>query len=202
MDDLKTVINKYLTRGFGSMNKNEFEVWIFHYLLSNRFINENNYDISIQLRIPETKVKRLRYEAELKYGDPKDEESYRIALEKLLEKSIIKKDGNSVQFSIENIQLRKFLDSKLKKAGRFSDSSFNSEIVVIDVDDLEYLLKVLWPEKYWNEIENRAKKKIQSNKITFKEILKNFVKGFATNASKISVDLTYTGILKLIDLIS
>lgn len=90
MDDLKTVINKYLTRGFGSMNKNEFEVWIFHYLLSNRFINENNYDISIQLRIPETKVKRLRYEAELKYGDPKDEESYRIALEKLLEKSIIK----------------------------------------------------------------------------------------------------------------
>lgn len=107
-----------------------------------------------------------------------------------------------MQFSIENIQLRKFLDSKLKKAGRFSDSSFNSEIVVIDVDDLEYLLKVLWPEKYWNEIENRAKKKIQSNKITFKEILKNFVKGFATNASKISVDLTYTGILKLIDLIS
>ena len=198
MNDISSIIDQYLNRGFGSMNKNDFEVWIFHYLLNNRFIDYSNYDISIQLRIPETKVKRLRYEAELKYGEPQNEESYKKSLEKLLERSILKKDGIYIQFIIENIQLRKYLDSILKKGGRFTDSSFNSEIVTIDVDDYEYLVEELWPEKNWKEIYEQANKKLNNNSSTFKDIFKSFCKGIGTQTGKNIVNLTFSGILELV----
>ena len=61
-------IQAYLDRGFGSMTKNDFEVMIFAELLQTSLLNKSNYDISVDLRIPETKVKRLRYEASLKYN--------------------------------------------------------------------------------------------------------------------------------------
>lgn len=64
---INTVIDQYLARGFGTMNKNDFEVWIFHYLMQHRLQGKSNYDISVALKIPEQKVKRLRYESELKY---------------------------------------------------------------------------------------------------------------------------------------
>ena len=59
--DLQEFISKYLERGFGSMNKNDFEVWIFHYLMNHQLQGKTNYEVSLFLKIPETKVKRLRY---------------------------------------------------------------------------------------------------------------------------------------------
>lgn len=138
---LADFINEYLTRGFGSMNKNDFEVWIFNYLLQNRLQGMSNYDISVELRIPETKVKRLRYESSLKYGNPTDTTQYNKAFHTLLGKVNMKKGTDSIiQFAVEDIQLRKYLDSILKKKGRFSDTSFNSEVVSITLDDLAELL--------------------------------------------------------------
>lgn len=198
MNDISSIIDQYLNRGFGSMNKNDFEVWIFNYLLNNRFIDESNYDISIKLRIPESKVKRLRYEAELKYCDLQNEESYKNALGKILEKSILKKDGNYVQFIIEKIQLRKYLDSILKKDGRFTDSSFNSEIVTIDVDDFEYLVEIIWPDENWKAIYNLANMKLNNKSSTFKDIFKSFCKGIGTQTGKNIVNLTFSGILELV----
>ncbi len=198
MNDISSIIDQYLNRGFGSMNKNDFEVWIFNYLLNNRFIDESNYDISIKLRIPESKVKRLRYEAELKYCDLQNEESYKNALGKILEKSILKKDGNYVQFIIEKIQLRKYLDSILKKDGRFTDSSFNSEIVTIDVDDFEYLVEIIWPGENWKAIYNLANMKLNNKSSTFKDIFKSFCKGIGTQTGKNIVNLTFSGILELV----
>lgn len=198
MNDISSIIDQYLNRGFGSMNKNDFEVWIFNYLLNNRFIDESNYDISIKLRIPESKVKRLRYEAELKYCDLQNEESYKNALGKILEKSILKKDGNYVQFIIEKIQLRKYLDSILKKDGRFTDSSFNSEIVTIDVDDFEYLVEIIWPGENWKAIYNLANMKLNNKSSTFKDIFNSFCKGIGTQTGKNIVNLTFSGILELV----
>lgn len=70
---MNELIKKYLERGFGSMNKNDFEVAIFNEWMIHEGRGKSNYEISLALRIPETKVKRLKYEAELKYGDNQDE---------------------------------------------------------------------------------------------------------------------------------
>ena len=48
------------------MNKNDFEVFIFNeYRKRGR---KSNREMSLELKIPESKVKRLAYEADLKYG--------------------------------------------------------------------------------------------------------------------------------------
>jgi len=198
MSNLANVIGQYLKRGFGSMNKNDFEVWIFYYLLQNQLVGKSNYDISVDIRIPESKVKRLRYEAELKYGSPNDPQRYIDAFEKLLSKSVLKKDGSCVLFIVEDIQLRKFLDSVLKKGGRFSDTSFNSEIVSMDANDLEYLQKELWPDKEWNLLYEGANRKIGKQSRSLSDLLKSFASGMAEQTGKMVVNLTYAGLLALI----
>ena len=42
-ETLKTVIDQYLARGFGTMNKNGFEVWMFHYLMQHQLQGKSNY---------------------------------------------------------------------------------------------------------------------------------------------------------------
>ena len=202
MKDLDNVIDRYLTRGFGSMNKNDFEVWIFNYLLSNRLKGKSNYDISIELRIPEQKVKRLKYEAGLKYGSLRDTEAYASAFAALLSRTQLKKDGSCVQFVVEDLQLRKYLDSLLKKDGRFSNTSFNTEIVSIDADDLEFLMKTIWPNEDWNTIYNKAKKLLGTEDVTSKGLFKKFVEGASKETGKEAVkrffNLTYKGLLALL----
>ena len=196
--NIKDIIDHYIERGFGSMTKNDFEVWIFYYLLQNDLKGKDNYDISVELRIPESKVKRLRYEAELKYGNPQNSNKYLEAFDALLTKSILKEDGSCVQFVVEDLQLRKYLDSTLKKGGRFSNTSFNKEIVSIDIDDLEFLLKTLWPNNDWSIISKKAGVKMDKNHVTLRDILKTFVLSSVQQAGKLVVNLTYSGIVSLI----
>lgn len=154
---VESIINDYLNRGFGTMTKNDFEVWIFNYLLQNRFPNSSNYDISVELLIPESKVKRLRYEASLKYGNPKNTTQYNEAFQKLLTNVNLKKGSKDViQFAVEDMQLRKYLESILKKKGRFADTSFNSEVVSITIDDLAILLDATSSEEQKKELLRKA----------------------------------------------
>lgn len=143
MNDL---IRRYLNRGFGSMNKNDFEVAIFNELLNSGWSTMTNRTISIELKIPETKVRRLRYEAELRYGKNTDEE-FKKRLNEVLKKANFKTDGKKLVFVMENLMLRNFLDGKLKDMGCFSDRSFNSEIVSINAKDFIELLNKLGFEK-------------------------------------------------------
>ena len=181
-DKLSEVIDAYLNRGFGSMNKNDFEVWIFNYLLQNDLNAKTNFDISIELGIPESKVKRLRYEASLKYGNPKNTNQYNIAFLSLLNNVNLKKgSGNIIQFAVEDLQLRKYLDSVLKKKGLFSDTSFNTEVVSITIEDLVVLLDETCTQKEKDIILKKTKNKGNFVDLT-KKALENIIKG-AVNAS-------------------
>ena len=73
----------YLGRGSGSMNKNDFEVWIFNYLLKTKCYEMSNYEVSVWLKIPESKVKRLRYEAELRFSTANEDERKEQLAEKI-----------------------------------------------------------------------------------------------------------------------
>ena len=138
---LSEAIEAYLDKGFGSMNKNDFEVFIFHVLLISGMKGNSDNVLSRQLRIPETKVKRLRYEADLKYGDDdNEEESYRQRFYEILRTRVYKETNNKIQFSIKDTSLRLYLNDKLDRLGSFADSSFNSDIVTLTANDLLLLL--------------------------------------------------------------
>lgn len=197
--DIESVLDQYLNKGFGSMNKNDFEVWIFSQLLKDRLKGMSNYDISIFLKIPESKVKRLKYEASLKYLD-QDEEANKDRLAQCIEKVHFKKDGNSIQFVVEDVFLRRFLDALLKRQNRFSDSSFNSEIVTLSNEDFGVLLDVLKP-KNMQDILSRAQKK-KDKGLTLRRLFNLFVDAAVKAAGEKVVSAVFLSQFNLIEQLS
>lgn len=179
---LSDAIQAYLNRGFGSMTKNDFEVWIFDRLLRSKLNGMSNFDISAELRIPESKVKRLRYESSLKYGNPTDATLYNAKFHDLLNKVNLKKGSKDIiQFAVEDVQLRKYLESILKKKGRFADTLLNTEVVSIKIDDLALLLdETCSPEEKKDFM-------LKTNK-PFKEIITDALKKVADTACNASLD--------------
>lgn len=137
---LDQAIEKYLERGFGSMNKNDFEVYVFNHLVGSSMQGLSDNAISRRLRIPESKVKRLRYEADLNYQQDSDED-YKARFYDVLKNRVYKSDASGrIQFSIKDKALRLYLEDRLESMGSFADSSFNSNIVTLTASDLMALL--------------------------------------------------------------
>ena len=160
MANINDIVQDYLKKGFGSMNKNDFEVWIFHYLLKeNGYASKSDNQISRELKIPESKVKRLRYEADLVY--PKDEESFKKEFYEVLKNRVYKQVGdNKIQFVIRDKNLRLYLNDKLESFGSFADSSFNTDIVTVTAQDLVLLISDFENKK---EIFQRVKSQVEKN---------------------------------------
>ena len=204
MYTLQDAINAYLHRGFGSMNKNDFEVFIFNELLNTApdFIGKSDFDISCQLRIPQAKVKRLRYEAGLKY--PRHQSDMKTAIEQALHHTrILPKSDRCVEISVEDVLVQKNIQAMLKKRNGFCDSSFNSEILRFTLEDYETILKEVYGEDalkrmlqdVLKEIEKKSGKK---EKLTFKDLLKKYIEGLADGAGHWIVDLALTALPKLL----
>ncbi len=186
-------IDRYSTRGFGSMNKNDFEVMIFDLLRKYGDLKDkSNYEISIDLQIPETKVRRLAYESDLKYGQL-TEKTITVEFFKVVANSKFRGDLNKVEFVIESKFLRTSIGAQLKKLGHYADSSFNSEIVRIHIDSFIDMLEHYYNDKAIKRIVNDCKTAIKKDKdttdITFKLVLRKFLEGLATQAGKKTVDL-------------
>lgn len=147
-NSLQDILNAYIERGFGSMTKNDFEVWIFHQLLCGDLHNKTNREISIALRIPDSKVKRLRYEADLKWGNPNDDGAYVEALKNVILKARLVKERTQILLVIEDTALLKYLDAKMKSAKVSWDKSFNSENIYIDFEQYETFCKEVLSTEY------------------------------------------------------
>ena len=185
-------IQAYLARGFGSMTKNDFEVWIFHQMMMNEkyLKDKTNYEISRVLKIPETKVKRLRYEADLKFVNDKEVENERLQkIGNLLGKAKLKSNGTQLQFSVEDPVLRKYIDHRLKEKNTFSDSSFINEIVSLSLDDYEILLEIIdvsGNEK--RELLKKARKKFNDKTITLKGVIQKIIDGAAEGTGSLLIE--------------
>lgn len=157
-------IEEYLKKGFGSMNKNDIEVLVFHLLLQEEKKEQRiglkgmtDFAISVALQIPESKVKRLRYEAELKY--PNDDK--KKALLDLLSTAQYKKENGKIIFVVTNKMLRLYIADLLFQGNNFFDTSFNSNIVSLYIEDFIILLKKVYNENDIDQIVKYAKEKIK-----------------------------------------
>ena len=167
-NDVEDIIGEYLKRGFGSMNKNDFEVFIFHWLLNNneKCKGKSDFVISQTLKIPESKVSRLRYEAGLKYGES-NAEHYREELKTALSKAKCEEGvtEGKIMMSIPNKLLRQYLSNMLTEDGRFLDGSFNSNVVTMSAGNFIFVLENMFlEEKERNAIIEEAKKSIDKSK--------------------------------------
>ncbi len=203
-------LSMYLQRGWGSMNKNDFEVYIFYCILQeDKYRDLNDYELSVELKVPQSKIKRLRYEADLKYLQP-EKEVYNEQFRKLLQMAKPQqKDDKYVEFVMENKGLYLYIDNLLKKDGRFGDRSFNSEMMVISIDNLTYLLtKTILSEKEKQDILSAFQK--QDKSITLPMAVLEIVKAFANGLGQgitgsptaVLWDFTLTNISKVVQWLS
>lgn len=180
---IEEIIQAYLERGFGSMNKNDFEVWIFNEWRKLQDGGLSDYQISKALKISETKVKRLKYEADLKYAiDLNNESELNERFFELLQNAKYKKENSKIQFVIKDKLLRSYINDCLEKNGRFMDSSFNSNIVSIYIDDFYYLLKT-FKEIDEDKILKQAKEIAETNH-DFPQTIPGILKEMFLNLSK------------------
>lgn len=184
---MKDLIKKYLDKGFGSMNKNAFEVFIFNEIMKNPYeileidseIKLSNYDISLKLKIPETKVKRLAYEADLVYGGKNREAECRKKLLQAIEQvkfKCDKKENTKVSFVIEEFSVRKYLEHKLKQKGTFIDFATNNEVVIVSIEDFSELIKDLFSKEEQEAICKNLQKASTAN---FKDVLTEILNSVA-----------------------
>ena len=159
-------------RRFGSMNKNDYEVALFHLMLENEYADKSDYYMSKMLQIPESKIRRLRYEANLVY--PKNDDEFKNKFYELLNCQSYKiTNDNKIQFAVHDKMLRLYLNDKLDEVGSFSDSSFNSSIVTISASDLIILLS-----KFENREEalNHIKEEIAKNGMLLPKNISEYAK--------------------------
>lgn len=185
----KEFIKDYLDRGFGSMNKNDFEVCIFHWLLNydDNCKGKSDFVISQYLKIPVSKIKRLRYEASLKYEDKCD---YRQELLDAIKNAKLQEGVSEwkISLSIKDKILREYLSDILEKDGRFFDGSFNSNIVTLSSGSFVYVLEqVVLNDEEKKKIIDEAKKQVKDEKKmpkTFVETMKELGVDFGKSILK------------------
>lgn len=201
MESINTFIEQYISRGFGSMTKNDFEVFIFNRLLSMpEYQGKDNYSLSILLRIPESKIKRLRYESALKYGDGKV--NYKEKVKALLTCAQLRGGDRKIVFQVEDVLLKSYISSVLKKDGRSIDTSFNPELVVIRLEDYYYFLSEVYSSDEVNSLMSKAKQAAQ-REVTWKDITQWVVEGAAGGVadglvSSATINLSPLGIINTI----
>ncbi len=194
-------LEEYLSRGFGSLSKRDIDIFVMHLLMKHSNLkNESNFDLSMKLKLTETRIKNLKYEAHLKYAESSKDDIKEEFLS-LLNKVKLQVVGNETWISIvvEDTFLRNVIKAKVKENGSFVDGSFNSEIVKISVDDFSYLIYVSLDEEGREKIEKEISGLFSDKEtLEFKDLFKMFLieaaKGAVNEFGKQGVSLVTSGI--------
>lgn len=186
----------------GSMPKSDIDALVMHLL--DLHASENgralgactNQVASERLRIPLAKVKRLRYEAGLKYVTrPEDEARRRFALH--LAKAGLEFDKKEetvtkIVFVVEDILAKNWIQGQIKEHSGVFDSSFNTEIVKVEPELFFKLLRTLldpsevgaFQSKYNTLVEKKRREEIVNG---FKSLVSSFAKGAAEAGGALAV---------------
>ena len=162
----KEFLDNYLRFGLGSMTKTDIDALVMH-LLDKYGEPEgsplkllSNQSVSEKLKTPVSKVKSLRYAASLKFSESIEEEAIHRFSYCLLTANFTAEKGK-IKFLIEDQLAKSWFQGKLKQAGLYNDSPFNTEAIRVDVDQFIQVLRVLFPENTLDEFEKELSDEIE-----------------------------------------
>lgn len=143
---LDKFLAKFLDNGFGVMPKREIEIYLLHLMLTDgQFVNElgelDFHEMSLALKMSETRVRNLVYEVDLKYSIPKDFISELISL---IEHEKFEVHGTEVKFAVHSPMLKQAFEYEVRKLGGVSDGSFAKHVVTISQTTFERLINRLY----------------------------------------------------------
>lgn len=187
-------LDNYLKFGLGSMPKSDIDALVMHLLDcyglngSGPMANYSNQTVSERLKTPVSKVKKLRYDAALKFGGRIEDQAMGRLLA-ALSKATIELEGEKICLIIEDTLAKNCLQGQLKIHQHIFDYSFNTEIVKVSASGLFQVLQTVFDK---DEIENfkkgyeQAKKEVnvEKRKGFFKAVAKKFAEGAANKAGE------------------
>ena len=176
---LAEIMGVYLEKGFGVMNKTEFETLLYYVLRKYGLLTGKCFDDSFILRIPEAKARKLIYESQVKYSN-----RYKDAFDSYLRKSVgeclahafLVKNNKEIRFAIEDKYLRIALNAKLREKHYFADTSFNKDIISLDENAFKEMVSILVPNFQRDQVlENLRAVQVPEND-DMKEFVSSFIK--------------------------
>lgn len=201
-------LKHYLKGGMGAMSKSDVDALVMHLL--DIYTGEHgrplgsfpNQVASERLRTPLSKIRRLRYEAGLKYGGrPEDEARKRFALHLAkagLEFDKTDKLVTKIVFVVEDILAKNWIQGQIKEHSGVFDNSFNTEIIKVEPDLFFRLLRTLLENEEIDAFESKYKALLKKTKKD--EIIAGFkllVSSFANGAASAGGSLELTTLLQL-----
>ena len=195
-------ISKLLDNGFDFLKEKELKVYILYLLLEDgQFVNEHGeidfHEISLALKISETKVRNLIYEVELKY---KNNINFIEKIIELIEKKKFEIDGDKIKFAVHNPLLKQYFEYEIRKLGAISDGSFAKYIVTISKSTFEKLLLKLYGnsnkiEEIVKDLPEERREELKNKENFFKEFVKEFFiefgKGFGNESGKRRAEIIF-----------
>lgn len=148
MNNYVPFLTKCMSRGFGSMSKRDYDVALFDSLLSGEFDdkdkgicykNKSDSELSRLLGMTLQKIRNLKIESSLRYHSFNDENTLNNICKETLEKTKYRVVTPKVFFVVEDPIIRSYLYETLRKNQSFFDTSFNQDIVSVDINDLIFL---------------------------------------------------------------
>lgn len=110
-----------------------------------QFVNSNGdidfHEISLELKISETKVQNLIYEVELKY---RENHNFIEQLINIIEKGKYEVDDGKVKFAVRNPLVKQYFEYEIRRLEGVSDGSFAKHIISISTATFEKLLLKLY----------------------------------------------------------
>ena len=193
MNDFEKVfLENYLKFGLGSMPKSDVDALVM-YLLDTYGPNGSgplaiysNQTVSERLKTPVAKIKKLRYDAALKFGGRIEDQAMGRLLA-ALSKASIEPDGEKICLIIEDSLAKNWLQGQLKIHQHIFDYSFNTEIVKVSSAGLFQVLETVFDkvelEKFKTGYEAAKKKKSAEERVkAFKGVALKFAEGAAKAA--------------------
>ncbi|MFD2168076.1 hypothetical protein ACFSJY_17605 [Thalassotalea euphylliae] len=187
-------LENYLKFGLGSMPKSDIDALVMHLLdlygveNSGPLAIHSNQTVSERLKTPVNKVKKMRYDAALKFGGRIEDQAMGRLLA-ALSKATLEPDGNKVLLIIEDALAKNWLQGQLKIHQHIFDHSFNTEIIKVSVSGLFEVLESVFDKQELLDFKTgyEAAKKEQNTErmiATFKGVAQKFAEGAAKAAGK------------------
>lgn len=182
----------YLKFGLGSMPKADIDALVMALLdkygdgLSGPMASLSNQTVSERLRTPVSKVKKLRYEAGLKFGGRVEDEAQGRLLAALAN-ATLEPEEDKVRLIIEDSLAKNWLQGQLKAHQQIFDHPFNTEIIRVSSFGLFAVLETLFDKKqlgaFKTGYDNAKKNKDAAQRVQlFKSLARKFAEGAAEAA--------------------
>jgi hypothetical protein len=182
-------LDSYLKLGLGSMPKTDIDALVMflldkHGLRSSGPLSRlSNQAASELLKTPVARIKKLRYEAALKFGGRAEDQAMGKLLAALAH-ATLELQGDKICLIVEDTLAKNWLQGQLKEHQQIFDHPFSAEIVRVSAEGLFRVLDSSFDKaelaalKEGHERAKQAKSAAERNKL-FKTVARKFAEGAA-----------------------